>query len=73
MPQTQMRTMTSRAKGDPSGIDGSATSRPGIAGVAQASAATAFFFWLADSLAGSGGPTLFSRVGMSAVRAARSA
>jgi hypothetical protein len=73
MAKTNKSTMTGTAKGDPSGIGGSATIRTGSARVAQASAATAFFFLFTDSLTGSGGRALVSRVGMSAVRAARSA
>ena len=59
--------MTSTAKGDPSGIGGTATTAPNVAGVAQASTATAFFFLLADSLAGSGGWEPVSPAGISAV------
>jgi hypothetical protein len=58
-----MTTMTGTAKGDPSGIGGSAAIRPGYARVAQASAATAFFFLFADSLASPSGRALVSRAG----------
>ena len=63
--------MTGTAKGDPSGVSIVTGNTPKHAAVAQATATTAFLF--TDSLAGSGGRALVSRVGMSAVRAARSA
>jgi len=74
MHKTQKTTMTGTAKGDPSGIGGSAAIMPTIARVAQESAAAAFFFLFTDSLAGSSGRARVSRAGMmSAVRAVRSA
>jgi len=54
-------------------LTGELTTAPNVAGVAQASTATAFFFLLADSLAGSGGWEPVSPAGISAVSTSSSA
>ena len=62
--KTNVTTRTGTAKGDPSGVSIVTGNTPvRHAAVAQATAATAFLF--TDSLAGSGGRALVSRVGMS--------